>query len=428
MTGKLTDKRHDAADKRHNTRLLAPAGDWPSLRAAVEAGADEIYLGLNQLSMRAFAKNFDIEELPEAVDFCHEHNVKVNLTVNTIIYDDELCCTAGGTVRDILSQAKEANVDAVICWDFAIIDICKELDIPVHISTQASVANSLAAMFYQEQGAERIIFARELSIEQIRTIKNKLPDIEVEVFCHGAMCVSVSGRCFMSQEIFGKSANRGECIQACRREYTVKEYALKDIDREFELELGNDYVMSPKDLCTLGFLEQLTPVADVIKIEGRMRSPEYVKTVTEAYRSALDAIKDGKYTEDLRRQLIEKVKTVYNRGFSSGFFLGKPVDAWTDAYGSKATTQKIFIGPVKNYFETAGAAEVHVQSDSLTVGDTIMFQGNKTGVFEQKLTSMQVEGRSVDKAVKGQHVGIKTDRKVRQNDKVFVIREVAEAP
>ena len=403
------------------SKLLAPAGDWPSLRAAVEAGADEVYFGLKQLSMRAFAKNFDIQELPKVTEFCKEHNVKTNLTINTIIYDEEL-----DTVREIIKAAKDAGVDAIICWDQSIIQICKENDMDIHISTQASVSNTISAKFYRDLGAKRIIFARELNIEQIKTIKRAVPGIEVETFCHGAMCVSISGRCFMSQELFGKSANRGECIQPCRREYKVseeKEYNLKDIDKEFELTLGQDYVMSPKDMCTLPFLEQLTPTIDIIKIEGRMRSPEYVKTTTECYREAIDAIDQNIYTEELKQELIKKIRTVYNRDFSAGFFLGKPINEWTDAYGSKATKKKIFIGFVKNYFDKVGAAEIHVQSESLKVGDTIMFQGNKTGVFQQPLNSIQINGIEVKSAEKGKRVGISVEKKVRVNDKVFILKD-----
>jgi len=392
-------------------KLLAPVGDWIMLRAAVAAGADEVYLGIKGLNMRAAAKNFDPDELKEIVDFCHNKNVKVNVTVNTIVFDEEL-----EKIRGILDTIKQSEADAVICWDLAIITLCIEKKIPFHISTQASVANAEAAKFFENLGAERIILARELSLEQIKKIKEKT-NIEIESFGHGAMCVSVSGRCFMSQSAFGKSANRGECLQPCRREYNIK-----DIDEEKEFKLGTDYVMSPKDLCTLPFLEKLYNTIDVIKIEGRGRSPEYVKTVIEAYREAIDAIKEDNYAEELKKKLIEKVKTVYNRGFSSGFFLGKPADGWTDDYGSKATTRKEYVGVVKNFYNEQGVAEIRIDAGALKVGDEIQIHGPTTGVISQKIESMEMGKKQVDQAEKGQSVGIKLKSRARTNDQVYIIK------
>lgn len=394
-------------------RLLSPVGDWVMLRAAVKAGCDEVYLGVKGSNMRASARNFEIQELKKIADFCHENNVKVNLTVNTIIYDNEI-----KKVEEILKAAKQAEIDAIICWDMAVVQLCRKLNLEFHISTQASVSNSESAEYYADLGASRIIFARECSLEQIKKIKEKLGDkIEIEVFGHGAMCVSVSGRCFMSQNLFGKSANRGECIQPCRREYNVK-----DIDDGSELVLGKDYVMSPKDLCTIPFLDKLFGVVDVIKLEGRMRSPEYVLTVTKCYREAISAITEGRYTEELKQKLMEDVSAVYNRGFSSGFFLGKPVDEWCKAYGSKATKEKVYVGVVKNYFEKQGVADILIMTNSVSVGDELMVQGNKTGVFVQKVESIHKDNKSISSCQKGDRVGIKLNEKVRPNDKVFVVR------
>lgn len=260
--------------------LLAPAGNWISLRAAIEAGADSIYFGLKELNMRAKANNFKLNEINKVTQECRKHKVKAYLTLNTIIYENEL-----NKIKSILKKAKQAKIDAIICWDHAVIKEASKLKLPIHLSTQASVSNSEAAKFYKKLGVKRIILARELNLNQIKQIK-KESKIEVEVFIHGAMCVSISGRCFLSHYLFNKSANRGECLQPCRRKFI-----LKDIEENHELELGQDYIISPKDLCTIDIIDKLIKAKiGCFKIEGRMRSPEYVKTVTEVYREAIDAV------------------------------------------------------------------------------------------------------------------------------------------
>jgi putative protease len=299
--------------------LLAPVQDYTSLTAAIKNGADAVFFGIKGFNMRAGAKNFTVKDLPKIVKIAHKNNVKTYLAINTIIYENEI-----KKVEQILLKVKKAKIDAIICWDFSIIQIAKKLNIEIHISTQASIANSKTAEFYRKLGATRVVLARECSLEQIKEIK-KQTKAEIEVFIHGAMCVSMSGRCFMSQFLYGKSANRGECLQPCRRKYLIKQ-----IDGGQELELGEDYVLSPKDLCTIDFIEKIIDAGiDCFKIEGRNRSPEYVAVVTKSYRTIIDFVcstkkRDNKFYEQLsalKEELFEKLNTVYHRGNSTGFFL-----------------------------------------------------------------------------------------------------------
>ena len=390
--------------------LLAPVSDRVMLKAAIDAGADAVYFGLKKLNMRATGKNFTLEELPEIVKQCHDNNVKVFLTVNTIIYNNEI-----EDVKKIVKGAKEAGADIIICWDMAVIQECKKQGMPFHISTQASIANAEAARFYKELGAERIILARECTLEQIKEIK-KTVDIEIETFVHGAMCVSVSGRCFMSQHLFKRSANRGDCLQPCRREYKI-------IDEENnELILGNNYIMSPKDLCALPFIDKLIEAGiDCFKIEGRVRSPEYVKAVVSAYREAITAHKEGRFNKELVDKLMEKLKTVYNRGFSSGFYLGLPTaDDFADTSGSKATQKKTYVGYITNFFKEQGVAAIKLEAGGIKIGDRIMVQGETTGVQEQIIESMEINNKQVEQAEKCM-VGIKLKFTARENDKVFIL-------
>jgi len=396
--------------------LLSPVQDFVSLKAAIDAKADAVYFGIKKLNMRAKAKNFELKDLKNIIEICHKNKVKAYLTLNTIIYDNEI-----SKLRKILKKAKEAKIDAIICWDFSVISEVQKLGIPIHISTQASISNFEALKNLKKNFSkiERVILARELSLEQIKKIIVRINQeklgIGIEVFMHGAMCVSISGRCFMSHHLFGKSANRGECLQPCRRKYT-----LRDIEENHELELGDDYVMSPKDLCTIEFIDKLIKSGiTAFKIEGRNRSPEYVKTVTECYREAIDNYKN---LSKIKNKLLEKLKTVYNRGFSNGFYLGKPINAWTDKYGSKATKKKVYIGIVKNFYKQHSVAEIKIESGSIKIGDEIMFQGNKTGIFQQKVLSMEINGKKVSKSDSKNSVGIKTENIVRKNDKVFLIR------
>jgi putative protease len=391
--------------------LLAPVSDFTSLNAAINAGADSVYFGVKELNMRVTARNFEIGDLKKISELCHKNKVKAYLALNTIIYDEEI-----EKIKKILKKAKEAKIDAVIAWDLAVIQEAKKLRIPIHLSTQASVSNIEALKFYEKLGVKRFVLARELSLEQIKAIRKKTK-AEIEVFVHGAMCVSVSGRCFTSQFVFGRSANRGDCLQPCRRKYLIK-----DVEEGHELELGESCVMSANDLCTISFIDKLIKAGiNAFKIEGRQKSPEYVKTVTECYREAIDACFNKKYSKALVEKLATKLKTVYHREFSKGFYLGKPINEFS-APDSRATKRKEHVGYVKNYYKNPGVAEIVVQAGRLKVGDLIMIQGPTTGVFEQKIASMEINHKKVSEVNKGKNAGIKLEKTARQNDVVYLIR------
>jgi putative protease len=384
--------------------LLAPAGSFPSLIAAVNSGADAVYFGLKEgMNMRANAKNFSISDLKEVADICKPKKVKKYLTLNTIVYDQEI-----EKIEEIIKKAKPF-IDAVICWDLGVIGLCKKHKIPFHISTQASVANSESASFYKKLGAERIVLARELNIKQIKEISRV---IDVEVFCHGALCVSESGRCFTSQFLFNKSANRGECLQPCRRAYIVK-----DEDGN-ELKLANNTVMSAKDLCTLPFIEQLKNAGvKAFKIEGRNREPEYVETTVRVYRKALD----NDLSDSEIKIGIEELKKVYNKGFSSGFFINTPTsDDFSRVQNSSATQRKEFIGKIYHYFDRARVAAIKMSSGKLNIGDEILVFGDKTGMVRHRIDRIEINHKPVKEAKKGQEVGIKI-LGAKKGDKVYLI-------
>ncbi|MBW3013005.1 U32 family peptidase [Candidatus Woesearchaeota archaeon] len=406
------------------TELLAPAGNWESLTAAVKAGCNSVYFGVKGLNMRANARNFELSELKKVSDFCHSNGVRCYLCVNTIAFDDEF-----EKIKKILDSAKDAGVDAIICWDMGVVNLAHSAGFEVHLSTQASVSNIEALKFYSKF-ADRIILARELSLEQIKQIKEKIIKekirgpkgelVMIECFAHGAMCVAVSGRCFTSQFLFGRSANRGDCLQPCRRGYKVID--LEEPDKELELE--NNFVMSPKDLCTIEFVDKLIDAGiDALKIEGRNRSPDYVDAVVGCYRKAIDAVKENTYTEELKKELKQKLQTVYNRKFSDGFFMGKPINEWTDIYGSGSKEIKEYVGVVKNYYPNICVAEIKIEAKGIEIGDCIMITGNTTGVLRQAVQEMQKNHQDIEEAKKGDSIAIKIKEKVRKNDKVFVMKE-----
>jgi U32 family peptidase len=395
--------------------LLAPAGDWSMLNAAIKSGADAIYFGVESLNMRAMAENFKTSDIPEIVELCKKSNVAAHLTINTIVFENEL-----KELDKIISTAKSAGVDLVICWDQAVIKKCKEYDIPFCVSTQASISNSESAKYYKELGAKRIVLARECTLDKICEIKKKA-DVEIETFIHGAMCIAVSGRCFMSHDIFGKSANRGECIQPCRREYKII-----DADEKYSLVLGKDYVMSPKDLCTIDFIDKLIESGiDSFKVEGRKRSPEYISKVVSVYRRAIDLYFDGKLTDDAKKEFIEELKTVYNRGFSPGFYIGEPgSESFTAIYGSIATTRKIYLGRVINYYKRKKIANIRIEAGQLNSGDKIYIIGNSTGVMKMKIEKMMRDETEISSAEKGTDVTFECEERVRENDKVYKVVNV----
>lgn len=392
--------------------LLAPAGNWTMLTTAVNNGANAVYLGVENLNMRAKSKNFKVDELSEIVSFCATNNVDVHLTVNTIVYENEL-----DELDLLIKTAKESGVKYVIGWDMAVINACKKYEIPFCISTQASISNSGAAKFYKDLGADRIVLARELSLEQIKDIKQKV-DIEIETFIHGAMCVAVSGRCFMSHELFNKSANRGECIQPCRREYEVI-----DTDSGNKLILGSDYIMSPKDLNTLEFIDQLIEAGiDSFKIEGRKRSPEYAAKVISTYRKAIDLYFEGNLTKEVKIKMIEELGEVYNRGFSHGFYFDEPgADDFAEEYGSVATTKKVYAGKVINYYSKNQIVHVKLEAENLALGDKIYIMGNSSGLIELELKSLMKDEKEILEAVKGDEITFKCSSKVRPRDQVYKV-------
>jgi len=357
-------------------KLLSPVRDETSFRSALQAGAEAVYFGLGELNMRASSKGIDLERLALITKLAHKRGVEVFITLNTIIYDQEL-----KKLKQILQKVKKAKVDAVIAWDFAVIEECRKQKIPLHISTQASVSNIEAAKFYEKLGAKSIILARELNLKQIKAIRQKIK-CKLEIFCHGAMCVSISGRCFLSQFLHNKSANRGECFHLCRREYKIIEKKYKK-----ELTLGSNYILSPKDLCTLRILDKVVATgADYLKIEGRGRSPEYIYIVTKAYKTALEALKKNQYTEKLQDQLIKQVSQVYNRGFSQGFFLGMPgKNGWVKKEHNQATEKKEYLGKITNYFKKIKVLEMILHSGTIKDNDLLQIQGAKTGIKRIKV-------------------------------------------
>ena len=404
--------------------LIAPAGDMTCLITALKAGADAVYFGAEGYNMRAGSSNFTSSEFPAVKALCAEYNSKAYLALNTIVYDGEL-----KKMAQTVSAAKAAFIDAVICSDMAVIDACRKASMPFHISTQASVSNYSAVKFYASLGATMIVLARELTLEQVRHITGKIKSdklaVRIECFVHGAMCVAVSGRCFMSQELFGRSANRGQCVQPCRRQYIIT-----DPEENEELELGTDYVMSPKDLCAVEFLDVLLDAGiSAFKIEGRSRSPEYVHTATTAYRRSLDLCTNHRSDEEFRSRystltmgLKNELARVYNRGFSTGFYFGKPLDAWTREYGSLAEEKKTYIGEIKKYYPKAGVAEMLIRARGLKRGEKLSILGPKTGVVTVMAEGFFTNDLPDIDAVKGDNVTIKCAT-VRKNDKVYLLEK-----
>jgi putative protease len=409
--------------------LLAPAGDWKSLDAALDAGADAIYFGVRGFNMRAAAKNFTPRELPKIVARCHEQKVRAYLTLNIVVFEREI-----SRLEVLLKAAKRAEVDGVICSDFSVLSAARKIGLEVHASTQMSVANSASITFLHSVGVRRFVLARECSLADIRRIKTSLRKtlgkkaaaVKIEAFAHGAMCVSMSGRCFLSNFEAGKSANRGECSQQCRREYRIVEQRGGQ-----EWTLGKDYILSPKDLCTLPFIERLIATGvDSLKIEGRNRGPEYVSAVVSAYRRALDFYAEnhgksgwGKRFTALKTELLASVEQVYNRGFSSGFYCGKPVGKWNAGPQNASPVKKRFVGIVVNYFKKLSVAEIAVQDAPFALGDELFIEGATTGFLRQKVESLQIEAQAVTDAPAGIHVALKVSEPVRRGDKLYVMRQ-----
>lgn len=411
-------------------KILAPINDFTTLRSAIDAGADEIYFGIRGFNMRATAKNFSITDVPKIVKICHKNHVKAFLALNVIIYNPE-----SKELKKILTKAKASGIDAVIAWDMAVVQECLKQRIPIHLSTQNSISNYESLKFYKKiiPNLTRVVLARECSLDDIKDmikrIKKDRLGVEIETFIHGAMCVSISGRCMLSHHLFGKSANRGECLQPCRRNYKVYEIRSTDkmdrMDGRNEFELGEDAVISPKDLCTLPFIEKLVDAGiDSFKIEGRNRSAEYVSTTVNAYRQIIDhymAHGSGKGLEEIRKKELERLRTVFNRGFSDGFYLGRPVAEWSSSRTGEQTHMKLYAGKVANYYSKADAAEIQIEDRTISIGDNLMIQGPTTGNYVFKVMEMKDDKGLIDKAKKGQVIGLKVGKKVRKNDQVYIV-------
>ena len=418
---------------RKDFEIMAPVGSRESLAAAIQAGADSIYFGIENLNMRARSANtFSIDDLREIAATCDEHGVKSYLTVNTIIYDEDIAL-----MRTIVDAAHEAGISAVIAADVAVLDYCNRIGQEVHLSTQLNISNAEALKFYA-RFADVVVLARELNLKQVAAIYKTIQEeqicgprgelIRIEMFCHGALCMAVSGKCYLSLHELGASANRGACMQVCRRGYDVKRdeeptYLLNDKESTIELEVDNKYVMSPKDLKTIRFMDEMMEAGvRVFKIEGRARGPEYVKTVVECYREAIDSYLDGTLTEEKKDEWDERLRTVFNRGFWNGYYLGQRLGEWTRHYGSNATERKIYAGKGIRYFSNIGVAEFLIEAAELHVGDKLLITGHTTGAMYVTLDEARVNLKPVDTVKKGAHVSFKVPDRIRPNDKLYIMR------
>ncbi len=405
--------------------IMSPAGSFEALQAALQAGANSVYFGVDQLHMRAGnTQSFSLSDLPEIATRCAAKNVKTYLTVNTVLYNHDL-----KIMRKICDAAKAAKISAIIASDMAAIQYCKSIAMCVHISTQSNVCNIEAVKFFAPY-SDVIVLARELTLQQIKEIceQIKAEDIrgtsgkplEIEIFAHGALCVAVSGKCYMSLGTDNASANRGSCRQNCRRSYRV-------IDEETgeELVLDNKYVMSPKDLCTIGFVDKLIDAGvSVLKLEGRGRAADYVHTVTKAYREAANAHLEGTYNQDKIDAWLKQLDSVYNRGYwHGGYYLGKQLGEWSGEYGSQATQEKVFIGRAKKYFPKAKVAELRLEAGDLKLNDSLLVTGPTTGLVKSTVESIFLDEKSVTKATRGNNITITLNEKVRPNDKVYIIKD-----
>lgn len=401
---------------------MAPVGSRDSLYAAFQAGADSVYFGVGALNMRSHsASHFGIADLREIAALCRERGVKSYLTVNTIIYDGDM-----EQMRGIVDAACEAGVSAVIASDVAAMAYCRRRGMEVHLSTQLNISNTEALRFYS-QFADVAVLARELSLPQVEQIHRNIlgqgicgpggKPVRIEMFCHGALCMAVSGKCYMSLDNLGSSANRGQCLQVCRRGYTVR-----DRETGVELDIDNKYIMSPKDLKTIRFLDRMVKAGvRVFKIEGRARGPEYVLTVTQCYKEALQAIADGTFTEERKDEWDRRLATVFNRGFWDGYYLGQRLGEWNDKYGSLATERKEYAGRGVKYYSNIGVGEFIIDSGEISVGDRLLVTGPTTGAVYFNASEIRFDLKPVGKAVKGQVISMPVDAKIRKNDKLFRI-------
>lgn len=400
--------------------IMSPVGSFETLRAAIQGGARSVYFGIGHLNMRSRStQNFTEEDLDEIVSICSENGIRTYITLNTIIYDDEMI-----VMQRMADLAREKGVSAVIASDLAVLQYASKIGLEVHMSTQANITNISTVKFYS-QFADVMVTARELNLGQVKAITKAISEnnitgpsgklVQIEVFIHGALCMAISGKCYLSLDNMNSSANRGACLQLCRRGYTVK-----DKEGEFELDIENEYIMSPKDLKTIDFLDKIVDAGiTVLKIEGRGRSADYVKTVTQCYREAVEAIQDGSFGAERLGEWNKRLSMVYNRGFWEGYYLGKKMGEWSDVYGSRATKRKVYVGKIMNYYQRVGVAEVKIETQHLSVGDDFLVLGPKTGVYEGKVSEIRVEEKQVMKTVRGDLCTIPVSEVVRPSDKIY---------
>ena len=405
--------------------IMAPVGSRESLAAAIQAGANSVYFGIGQLNMRSHSANhFTIDDLREIAATCNEHGIKTYLTVNTIIYGEDIA-----TMHEIVDAAHEAGISAVIASDVAVMTYCRQVGVEVHLSTQLNISNIEALKFYA-QFADVVVLARELNMDQVADIYRQIVEqqvcgpsgklIRIEMFCHGALCMAVSGKCYLSLNNAARSANRGECMQLCRRSYLVT-----DRETGTELEVDNKYIMSPKDLKTIRFIDRMMKSGvRVFKIEGRARGAEYVYTVVKCYKEAIQSVIDGTFTEEKKDQWDERLATVFNRGFWDGYYQGQTMGEWNSNYGSNATEKKVYVGKGVKYFSKLGVAEFTVEASEFNVGDKLLITGPTTGVIYLDAEEIRLDLKPVQTAPKGTHVSIPVPAKVRPSDKLFKLVSV----
>ncbi|MBR3985517.1 MAG: U32 family peptidase [Bacteroidales bacterium] len=408
--------------------IMAPVGSYESLQAAIQAGADAIYFGVGNLNMRSrSAANFGLDDLAQIATICHQHAIRTYLTVNTIIYNQEI-----EEMHTLVQAAKAAGISAIIASDMAVILYANSIGVEVHISTQCNISNVEAVRFFS-QWADVVVTARELPLRQVAEITQYIKDndirgpkgelVQVEVFAHGALCMSVSGKCYLSLDEYNYSANRGACLQLCRREYLVK-----DVESDMELLVSGKYIMSPKDLCTIGFLDKIIHAGvRVLKIEGRGRSADYVKTVVECYKEAVQAVNDGTYTQEKIAAWTERLSTVFNRGFWDGYYLGRKMGEWSERYGSQATENKVYLGKVTNYYNRPQVAEMKIETaETLKQGDDLMVMGQTTGVYRATVEELRLgdTAQPVPEVRQGDVFSVKTTEMLHRGDKLYRVDRV----
>ncbi len=424
------NQKAGAAVSQQHVEIMAPVGSYESLSAAIQAGADAVYFGVGNLNMRSrSAANFTVEDLERIAGIAQQHGVRTYLTVNTIIYNDEI-----EEMHELVQAAKAAGITAIIASDMAVITYANSIGVEVHISTQCNISNVEAVRFFA-QWADVVVTARELPLRQVAEITQFIRDndirgpkgelVQVEVFAHGALCMSVSGKCYLSLDEYNYSANRGACLQLCRREYLVK-----DVESDTELLVSGKYIMSPKDLCTIGFLDKIIRAGvRVLKIEGRGRSADYVKTVVECYKEAVQAVADGTYTQERIAGWTERLSTVFNRGFWDGYYLGRKMGEWSERYGSQATENKVYLGKVTNYYNRPQVAEMKIETaEHLRVGEDLMVIGQTTGVYRATVEELRLgaTAQPVQEVGQGDVFSVKTTEVLHRGDKLYRVDKVVD--